>query len=207
MDQTREEEFLNAISHSIGVVLGIVGLVFLLIENTGKTPYSTASIILYALSVIILFSASTIYHAVNDLKWKKIWRKADHICIYLLIAGTYTPVSLITLEKSSGWLIFGIVWSIAIAGTLLKVFFTGKYEAISLMLYLIMGWLIMFDIQNLLANVSQLGLNLLMLGGAFYTLGIIFYIVERIPYNHVIWHFFVLGGAVSHYFFILLDVI
>ncbi|MCQ0112964.1 PAQR family membrane homeostasis protein TrhA [Zhouia amylolytica] len=207
MDQTRKEEFWNAMSHGVGIILGIIGLVFLLLTDSDKTPYSTLSIILYAISVIVLFSASTIYHAVEDLELKQMWRKADHISIYFLIAGTYTPVSLITLENGSGWLIFGVVWAVAILGTVLKVFFTGKYEIFSLLLYLFMGWLIIFDIQDLIANVSQLGLNLLMLGGAFYTLGTVFYAIKKIPYNHVIWHFFVLGGAVSHYFFILLEVI
>ncbi|WP_340202771.1 PAQR family membrane homeostasis protein TrhA [Ascidiimonas sp. W6] len=205
--QTRQEEIWNAVSHGVGIILGIVGLVILLFNNGEKTPYSTFSIVLYSLSVILLYSASTIYHAVSDLKWKIIWRKIDHISIFFLIAGTYSPVALITLEKGSGWLIFSVVWGIAFIGTLLKIFFTGKYELISLMLYLIMGWLIIFDMQSLMAAITSFGLNLLMLGGGLYTLGIFFYVVKKIPYHHVIWHFFVLGGSISHFFFILIDVI
>ncbi len=207
MEQTRKEELWNVISHSLGIVLGIVGLVLLLVFDTDKTRFSTMSILFYAISIIVLFSASTIYHAVTDSERKKFWRTIDHISIYYLIAGTYTPVALITLESGSGWTIFWIVWIIAIIGTILKVFFTGKFEIISLLLYLAMGWLIIFDISNLMASVSSTGLNLLMLGGAFYTIGIIFYAIRKIPFNHVIWHFFVLGGAISHFFFILLDVV
>ncbi|XLS30378.1 hemolysin III family protein [Flavobacteriaceae bacterium M23B6Z8] len=205
--QTRKEELWNAISHGLGVLLGIVGFAILLLNNKEKTPYSTFSIVAYSLSVILLYSASTIYHAVSHLKWKAKLRKLDHISIFFLIAGTYTPVALITLEKGSGWLIFWIVWGITLFGTSLKIFFTGKYEALSLILYLVMGWLIIFDIQNLVSSTSFPGLILLMLGGAFYTVGIVFYVIHKIPYNHVIWHFFVLGGSISHFFFILFDVI
>lgn len=207
MDQTRTEEKWNAISHGAGVVLGIFGLILLLFFNTEKTSFSTLSIIMYGLSVIVLYTSSTIYHAVQNLKWKKLWRKADHISIYILIAGTYTPVSLITLEKGNGWLIFWIVWGIAGIGTLLKIFFTGKFEVLSLLLYLLMGWLIVFDLQDLLSAISTTGLTFLTLGGAFYTLGVLFYAINKIPYNHVIWHFFVLGGSISHFLFIFLDVI
>ncbi|UOB17195.1 PAQR family membrane homeostasis protein TrhA [Abyssalbus ytuae] len=207
MEQTVLEEKWNAISHGVGILLGVVGLIVLLFFNNQRTDFSTMSIIFYGLSVIVLYTSSTIYHAVRDVKWKNIWRKFDHISIYFLIAGTYTPVSLITLERGSGWLIFWIVWGIAAIGTLLKIFFTGKFEILSLLLYLAMGWLIVFDLNDLVANTTFFGLNLLMLGGAFYTIGILFYVIKKIPYNHVIWHFFVLGGSISHFFFILLDVV
>jgi channel protein, hemolysin III family len=205
--QSKTEEIWNSASHAMGVLLGIVGLVLLLIFDSGKTAYSTLSILLYALSIIVLYSASTLYHAVRDIRRKNIFRSLDHISIYLLIAGTYTPIALISLEASSGWLIFWIVWGIAALGTILKIFFTGRFELLSVLLYLIMGWLIVIDFSNLMVIQSTLGLILLMLGGAFYTLGILFYAIEKIPYNHVIWHFFVLGGSISHFFFILLDVI
>jgi len=206
-EQSRREEWWNAMSHALGAVLGVVGLGFLLFFDSEKTRFSTLSIVIYAVSAILLFLASTIYHLVRKPKLKQLWRKIDHISIYFLIAGTYTPVALITLEKSSGWLIFGIVWGIAAAGTVLKIFFTGKFELLSLLLYLGMGWLIVFDIKGLLAEISPLGIKLMMLGGAFYTLGTVFYAIKKIPYNHVIWHFFVLGGAISHYFFMLFAII
>lgn len=207
MMYSKTEELWNAISHGIGVLLGITGLIVLLVFDSGKTEYSTLSILFYAISIILLYSASTIYHAATNVRWKNVFRKIDHICIYFLIAGTYTPVALISLEKTSGWLIFWTVWIICAVGTLLKVFFTGKFETVSVLLYLIMGWLIAFDFGSLIAVQSTLGLVLMILGGAFYTVGILFYAIKKIPYNHLIWHIFVLAGSTFHFFFILLDVI
>lgn len=202
-----KEERFNAISHGVGAVLAIVGLFILLSANTYKSAYATFAIIIYSISLISMLMMSTVYHAVDDKVWKMRTRILDHINIYYLIAGTYTPVALITLVNGNGWLIFFIVWGIAAIGTILKLFFTGKFEMVSLLLYLAMGWLIVLDFQNLVDNTSELGIQLLMLGGLFYTIGILFYAVRRIPYNHFIWHLFVLGGAISHWFFIYLDVI
>jgi hemolysin III len=203
----KTEERLNALTHGLGALLSWVGMYLLLNKNSGKTPFATESIVIYSLSMILLFSASTAYHLLSHPGWKQRLRIADHISIYLLIAGTYTPVALITLVNGNGWLIFYTVWGIALAGTILKLFFTGKYEFLSLILYLLMGWLIVFDIQDLIRLTSTRGLALLAAGGAFYTLGIFFYAIRRIPYNHLIWHFFVLGGAISHWLYIYLEVI
>ncbi|MEL6918651.1 MAG: hemolysin III family protein [Bacteroidota bacterium] len=202
-----KEERLNALSHAAGILLGLIGCYLLLQANTNKTPYAVTATVIYSLSIIVLFTASTLYHAVSNPKWKKKLRILDHIGIYFLIAGTYTPVALITLIHGNGWTIFYTVWGITAVGAILKLFFTGKYEYISLLLYLVMGWLIVFDFQTLLAHTSSFGINLLMYGGAFYTLGIVFYAIRKIPYNHLIWHIFVLGGAVSHWLFIFLDVV
>jgi len=202
-----EEEKLNAISHAIGIIFGILGFYLILEFDTHKTEYSTISLVIYSISIILLFTASTLYHYVSTQSVKMKLRVLDHICIYYLIAGTYTPVALITLEQGNGWLIFYTIWGIAIAGTILKLFFTGKFEVLSLILYLFMGWLIVFDLQNLLSNTSKTGLYLLMLGGFFYTIGIFFYAFKRIPYNHLIWHFMVLGGAISHWLYITFAVI
>ncbi|MBT8307618.1 MAG: hemolysin III family protein [Maribacter sp.] len=203
----KEEERLNAISHGLGIVLGIVGFFLLLRNNANKSQYAVLSIVVYSVSFVLLFLASTLYHSITKVGLKRKFRILDHIGIYLLIAGTYTPVALITLHNGNGWLIFYIVWGIAAVGTLLKLFFTGKFEVLSLLLYLAMGWLIVLDFQNLLDNTSGLGTLLLFIGGAFYTLGIFFYAWKRIPYNHFIWHLFVLGGAISHWLFIYYDVI
>lgn len=156
---------------------------------------------------MLLYTASTIYHLVANIPCKTLFRKIDYISIYFLIAGKYTPVALITLEQDNGWLIFYIVWGIAALGTILKLFFTGRFEILSLLQYLAMGWLIVFDWQSLKQNATEQGINLLMLGGAFYTIGILFYAIKKIPYNHLIWHLFVLGGSISHFLFIFLDVI
>jgi hemolysin III len=205
--QTKFEEQLNVASHAIGALLGIAGLVLLIVFNTNKTDWSLFSVIVYGISIIVLFTASTLYHAIRGEKRKHYFRIIDHIGIYLLIAGTYTPVLLITLEQSMGWTLFWVVWSIAAFGVILKLFFTGKFEVFSTLLYLVMGWLIVFDFSNLSEAIGSEGILWLFAGGLFYTVGIIFYAIERIPYNHVIWHLFVLGGALCHFFMILFYVV
>lgn len=204
---SKTEERWNAGSHLLGAILGVIGLFILLTDNNSKTSYSTISIITYCFSVVLLFSASTLYHSIENVRSKSNLRKLDHISIYFLIAGTYTPVCLISLIESKGWLLFYVVWGITAVGTLLKLFFTGKFEAISLILYAVMGWLIVWDWEAMTSIHSSDGIFWLMLGGAFYTIGIVFYAIKKIPYNHVIWHFFVLGGAISHFLFIWKHVI
>lgn len=206
--QTKLEEQLNAWSHGIGAALGIVALVLLIAysDNTSK-PWSLFSVITYGISIIILFLASTFYHAVKGEKRKHYFRIVDHISIYLLIAGTYTPVLLILLRDSLGWPLFWIVWGIAVFGVVLKLFFTGRFETFSTLLYLVMGWLIVFDYTNTAEALGTDGVFWLMAGGLFYTVGIVFYAIEKIPYNHVIWHLFVLAGAICHFFMIFNHVI
>lgn len=206
-EQTKFEEQLNAISHGFGALLGIAGLVLLIIYNNDKTEWSLFSVIVYGISIITLFTASTLYHAMKGEKRKHYFRIIDHISIYILIAGTYTPVLLITLEQSLGWTLFWTVWGIAAFGVILKLFFTGRFEIFSTSLYLIMGWLIIFDFSNLSDTIGDHGILWLFAGGMFYTVGIIFYAFQRIPYNHVIWHLFVLAGAISHFFMIFYYVI
>ena len=205
--QTRREEQLNAATHALGALLGIAGFILLLIFNTNKTTYSLFSVIVYGLSIIILFSASTLYHSVKSETKKHYFRIIDHISIYLLIAGTYTPVLLITLDQSKGWTLFWVVWGIALFGVILKLFFTGKFEIFSTSLYLFMGWLIAFDFGALLDLMPTNGVIFLIVGGLAYTVGIVFYAIQRIPFNHVIWHLFVLAGAIFHYFMVFFYVI
>lgn len=204
--QTPIEEQLNAWSHGFGAALGVVGLVLLLSFCDSKA-LEIFSVTVYGVSIIILFTASTLYHAIKNESRKHIFRIIDHISIYLLIAGTYTPVVLITLSDSSGWLLFCLVWGIAALGLILKLFFTGRFEIFSTLLYLVMGWLIVFDFSALVESMATNGLLLLFLGGLFYTVGIVFYAIHKIPYNHVIWHLFVLGGAICHFFMIFFFVI
>lgn len=192
------EERWNTYSHALGIILAILGSIFLF-QNELMKPYLKGSIITYSISLVLLFTASTIYHAVQNPKVKRKLRILDHISIYYLIAGTYTPVCLTVLLPSKGWLLFYLVWGIALFGTILKLFFTGKFETFSLVLYGVMGWLIVIDLPYLLEHMSATGLLYLSLGGAFYTIGILFYAIKKIPYNHLIWHFFVLGGAISHW--------
>ena len=205
-DQTRFEEQLNTVSHGLGAVLGIAGLVLLVIKQQ-NTSWSLFSVLVYGISIIILFSASTLYHAAKTERRKLYFRIVDHVSIYLLIAGTYTPVLLLMLNTSKGWPLFWAVWGIAAFGVILKLFFTGKFEVFSTLLYLVMGWLIVFDFNALVNTMESGGLILLMAGGLAYTVGIVFYAVRKIPFNHVIWHLFVLAGAICHYFMILLFVV
>jgi len=206
-DFYKNEEKLNAISHAIGILLAFMGSLLLISKVGLDSGYATISVIIYSISLLLLFSASTIYHSVTIPHLKNRFRILDHISIFALIAGTYTPVSMITLVDGNGWTILYVVWGIALFGTMFKLFYTGKLEFLSLLLYLLMGWLIVLDIENLVAHTSARGLVFLALGGAFYTLGIFFYTYRRIPYNHLIWHLFVLGGAISHWLYIYLDVV
>ncbi|SDI24925.1 PAQR family membrane homeostasis protein TrhA [Winogradskyella thalassocola] len=205
--QTKLEEQLNSWTHGFGALLGIVALVLLIINTDSTTPWSLFSVIVYGISIIILFLASTFYHAVEGEKRKHYFRIVDHVSIYLLIAGTYTPVLLILLTDSLGWPLFWTVWGIAAFGVILKLFFTGRFEIFSTLLYLVMGWLIVFDFTNVSEALGPRGILWLFAGGLFYTVGIIFYVIQKIPYNHVIWHLFVLGGAICHFFMIYLYVI
>lgn len=194
------EEKWNAYSHGFGIVLGVLGMLFLLDKQIGTDQFWP--VLIYGVSVILLFSASTWYHSVQNPSLKRKLRVLDHISIYYLIAGTYTPVCLWILEGSRGFLLLCLVWGIAVFGTFLKLFFTGKFEVFSLLLYGVMGWLIVIDLGYLMENTSKTELLFLALGGAFYTIGILFYATKKIPFNHLIWHFFVLGGAMSHWFLI-----
>lgn len=205
--QTAREELLNAITHGLGFLLSLVGFGLLFIFQKHETTEGVLGISLYGVSLSALYLASTLYHAAKSEKRKLLYRKLDHISIYLLIAGTYSPVVLIALGDSLGWTLFWAVWGIALLGTVLKIFFTGRFEILSLLLYLAMGWLIVFDFSALKASVSPEGLWLLLGGGIAYTAGILFYVVEKIPYNHVIWHLFVLTGSILHYLFIVIEII
>ncbi|MBU2945820.1 hemolysin III family protein [Zobellia uliginosa] len=203
---TKEEKF-NSVSHGLGALLAFGGMILLLMKNGSKSPYATFSILLYSVTLISMLGVSAIYHLTTNPLLKNKLRVTDHINIYFLIAGTYTPIALITLIEGNGWLIFYTIWGIAVMGMLFKLFYTGKYEFLSLVLYAAMGWLIVLDFTSLLKSVSEQGIWLLFLGGIFYTVGIFFYAWERIPFNHFIWHVFVLGGATSHWFLMYLYIV
>ena len=205
--QSRREEHFNAATHLLGALLGIAGFILLIIFESKKTDYSLFSVIIYGLSIIILFTASAVYHSVKSEKRKHFFRIIDHISIYLLIAGTYTPVLLITLLPGKGWTLFWVVWGVALFGIIKKLFFTGKYEIFSTLLYLVMGWLIALDFGTLLDLMPTNGVIFLIIGGLAYTVGIVFYAIQSIPFNHVIWHLFVLAGAIFHYFMVFFYVI
>ena len=205
--ESREEEFWNTATHFIGLIFSLIGLPVLLYYNQNLTKFSLVSILFFEFGMICVYTASTLYHYTSDLKLKKKLRVFDHISIFYLVAGSYAPVCLITLYNSSGLKIFLSVFTIAILGTIFKIFFTGKYERFSLFLYLAMGWLIVLDFNSILSLLSFNGLMLLLISGGFYSIGTIFYSLQKMKYSHTIWHLFVLAGSTSHYFLVLLYVI
>ena len=202
MEASREEEFWNALTHFIGLLGSIIGICYLLFINNDLPILSLSGVLFFGFGLVSVYLSSTLYHYVSEPVLKEKLRIFDHISIYYLIAGSYAPVCLITLLDKSGIYIFIAVCIIAIFGTIFKLFYTGKFEKLSLGLYLLMGWLVVAELSQLLNLLSAEALTYMAIGGVFYTLGTIFYASKRIPYGHFIWHLFVLGGSVSHYFMI-----
>ena len=207
MEETKEEEFWNTLTHFIGLILSIVGLPILLFYNQNLTDYSFESILFFEFGMICLYTASTLYHYTTDINLKRKFRVFDHVSIFYLIAGSYAPICLITLYNDSGIQIFSGVLIIALIGTLFKLFFTGRFEKLSLALYLAMGWLVVLDFNSVLNSLDLNAIFLLVLSGLFYSFGIIFYRLEKMKYSHAIWHLFVLGGTITHYFLVLFYII
>lgn len=199
--QSLGEEISNSISHGITALSAIGGMVVLLVFGAqSDKEWSLFSALFYGLSLVALYTFSTLYHSITHTKAKKVFNILDHCGIFLLIAGTYTPVLLISIGGFTGWLFFGIQWSMALIGILLKVFFTGKYNLLSTLLYAIMGWIIVFKIDLVKASLPDPAFWLLVSGGLAYTVGIIFYIVDtRMKYSHFIWHLFVMAGSILHF--------
>lgn len=202
---TIKEEIWSSIIHGIGVALSIAALVVLvMLSSLDGNVWAIVSTAIFGTSMIILYSASTIYHAVPNPEWKKKLKKFDHISIYYLIAGSYTPFLLVNMRGAVGWTLFGIVWGLALIGTCLKLTTSGSgTKAWSIGLYVLMGWMIVFASKELLARLPASGLVFLVLGGGFYTLGILFYVWKSRQYTHAIWHFFVLVGTIMHFFAVL----
>ena len=202
---TIAEEIASCSCHGLGIVLGIAALAVLtaFASLTGD-PWKIVSSAIFASSMIILYSTSTIYHALTNQRAKNILKKFDHIAIYYLIAGTYTPFLLVNLRGPIGWTIFGIIWGLTILGTVLKLVIPANGTKLwSILLYLIMGWLIVFASKALFENLNTIGLVFLILGGLFYTFGIPFYVWKSKKYTHAVWHAFVLCGTIMHFFAIL----
>jgi len=163
------------------------------------TTSHVVSCTIFGVTLIFLYSASTLYHSIQKPKAKSILKIIDHSCIYLLIAGTYTPFLLVTLRGALGWIMFGVIWSMAIIGVLFKIFFVHRFKIISTAAYLLMGWIIVFLIKPLIASLPAGGIILLIAGGLAYSLGVIFYAWKKLPFNHAIWHLFVLAGSICHF--------
>lgn len=202
------EEIANVVIHGIGALLSIVALVLLVVFSAiNKQPWSIFSSIIYGSSLIILYSASTLYHSFQNKKVKELFEIFDHSAIYILIAGTYTPFALITLNGRLGWILFSVVWILAAIGILFKIFFVKKFMILSTLLYIAMGWLVVFAMGPLVENLDFWGLFWLVIGGVLYTFGTIFYIWRKIPYHHAIWHLIVLAGSICHFFSVFFYVI
>jgi hemolysin III len=194
------EEQLNIWSHGLGLLASIVAFPFLLKKAFSYSDFwEIASFIIYAFSLIILYAASTFYHAAKKPKKRRMLNIFDHAAIYVLIAGSYSPFCLVALKSYLGFYMFIAVWVFASTGIVLKLFFTGRFDKISTAMYLLMGWQVLFFIKPLIAALTSFGLNLLIAGGIFYTVGAILYSLKKMPYNHAIFHVFVLLGSASHF--------
>jgi hemolysin III len=207
-----KEELANAVSHGLGAVLSIIALIMLLTTSVVHNPTSitensnslirTISFSIYGTSLILLFLASTFYHAISNQEMKKVFKLLDHCAIYLLIAGTYTPLLLLSLHGVLGYSLMVVIWSIAIAGIIFKMKFGNKYKKISLITYIGMGFISFTILGELYKVLPSEAVNLLALGGLIYIVGVFFYVKKKIPYTHAIWHLFVLGGAACHFLMI-----
>ena len=202
------EERINIGSHAVGFVLSIVALVFLVrYASIYGNAWHIVSFSIFGVSLMVLYASSTVYHSAKNPQFRRKMRIVDHASIYILIAGTYTPFTLVTLHGVTGWVLFGVTWGMAVTGIILKFFHTGKYDSISTLMYVFMGWIIVFAIKPLINNLSSEGLFWLVAGGMAYTTGAILYSINKIKFNHAIFHLFVLIGSVCHfisvYFYVL----
>jgi len=202
------EEIANAITHGLGVGLSLAALVLLIyVAATRGNGWHLASAIVYGITMFLLYLASTLYHSIPGEKARHVFKIIDHSAIYLLIAGTYTPFTLVTLRDSGGWWLFGVVWSLAIAGIALEAFWVYRPKWVSAAVYLGMGWLVVVAMGPLIKNLAPTGVWLLAGGGLAYTLGTVFYVLKRIPYMHAVWHLFVLAGSACHFLAVMLFVL
>jgi len=199
-DEYIESEIANSATHGVGILIGLIGLPLLIYYASLRENSSYLwSAIIYGTTFLMVFTTSTLYHALWHTRHKPVFAILDHISIYCLIAGTYTPFLMIYLNEGIGrWVLYGL-WIVVLAGIVFKVFFTGKYNFISTLVYLAMGWSIILVFQSFLVLVPMSAIIWTGIGGAFYTIGAIVYLQDHIPYNHLAWHFFVLAGAVSHF--------
>jgi len=202
------EERINILSHAAGLLLSMVAIVLLVTRASNHgNAWHIVSVAIFGASLIALYAASTSYHSATRAELRARLRVVDHATIYILIAGTYTPFTLITLNGVTGWTIFAVSWGMAISGITLKLFFTGRFNLVSTLMYVFMGWIIIFAVKPLIASLPTAGLYWLVAGGLSYTIGAIIYSIKQVPLNHAIFHLFVLGGSICHfiavYFFVL----
>lgn len=197
---TPREELANAITHGCGAALSVAGLALLVTFAALRgDAWHVVSAAVFGTTLVLLYTASTLYHAFRDADTKRLLRKLDHAGIFLLIAGTYTPFLLVSLRGPWGWSLFGVVWGLGLAGIVLKFWLAGRFRLVSTLIYLGMGWLVVLAVRPMLEAVPPGGLWLLLAGGLSYTGGAVFYLWRRLPYHHAVWHVFVLAGSACHW--------
>ena len=205
---TPGEEIANGVTHGIGAGLSIAGLTVLVVfAALYGDVWRVVSFSIYGAALVMMFTASTLYHSFRRPGVKRVLRIIDHSMIYLLIAGTYTPFMLVTLRGPWGWSLFGVIWGLALAGIVLKTVMTGRYRILSTMTFVIMGWLCVIALKQMIASIPPHGMMWLAGGGLLYTFGVVFYVWRSLPYHHAVWHLFVLGGGMCHFFSILFHVL
>ena len=207
MPDSGQCEAANTITHAVGVALALAGLAVLVtIASLHGNPRQVVSYSIYGVTLVLLYAASTAYHGIRLPRARRLLRTLDHAAIYLLIAGTYTPFSLISLRGAWGWSLFGVIWALAAIGVVFKIFFIGRFSRTSTLVYMGMGWLALIAARQLFANLPSQGLVLLFAGGLCYTVGVLFFALDRkLRFNHAIWHLFVLAGSVCHFFAVLVS--
>ena len=202
------EDLANSLTHAVGAGIFIAGLALLaVLSGMGRDPWRIVSVCVYGSTLVLLFSASTLYHAARHPALRRAFRVADHMSIHFLIAGTYTPFALVTLHGRTGWILFGSVWGLALVGAVRDIFLTGRFKGLSTALYLVMGWLVVAVVGPLHRALPPSAFWLLFAGGLAYSLGAVFYLLDkRLPFGHAVWHLFVLGGGICHFLSVTLGV-
>lgn len=206
--QTRAEEIGNATTHGMGVLLSLAAMFLLVLFSSNQDDIlKLVSAVVFGTSLLLMYLSSTVYHSLTNPKKKHLFRIMDHASIYLLIAGSYTPFMLVTLKGPWGWGLFTLVWLLACAGVAFKVFFVHKFENLSTIIYLLMGWMSLLVIKPIYQLLPLGGLICLIAGGLCYTVGVVFFVWERLKFSHVLWHLFVLAGSTFHFFAVLFYVV
>ncbi|MBF1803084.1 PAQR family membrane homeostasis protein TrhA [Alloalcanivorax profundimaris] len=199
-DYSLLEEFLNSLTHGLGLVLSLVGTAVLVVAaSLLGDPWKIVSFSVFGATLALLYAASMLYHGSRRPRLRAVYKMLDHCAIFALIAGTYTPFLLVNMRGPVGWTLFGVIWGLAATGIILKLVFGNRYKLARVAIYLAMGWLVLFASGELVDSIDPLGFWLLLAGGITYTAGVIFYLADRIPYNHAIWHLFVVGGSACHF--------
>ena len=207
-EYSRGHELANSIIHGVGTILSVAGLsVLVVFASLRATTWHIVSCSIYGTTLVLLYASSTLYHSFRSPRIKQVLRAVDHASIYLLIAGSYTPFTLVTLRGPWGWSLFGIIWALALIGIALKIFFTGRFRIASTLIYTGMGWMVVIAIKPLMQHMPPGGIAWLLAGGLAYTLGIVFYLWKRLPFHHAIWHLFVLAGSLFQYFAVMFYVV